>query len=169
MDNPLATDAGFRDIIVVALHGIRSLLDDLQRITDAPEAIRTLKINLSSVEIALTTLQAVKNVYWELLGDAVVKQLKATIYTCTRACDLFHTDLQQWTKHSGKSSLFWWDRASVAFVKQHRIEAISGQLQTLHTCIRLVVNITTPCVARFRDAKSVVSANNIVKKYIYSP
>jgi hypothetical protein len=163
MDDPLSTDAGFVGIIVPALHGSRLLLDDLQCISDAPKAVETLKTNLSSVAMGLASLRAVQDVEWKLLGDAVVEQSKATIYTCTRACDLFRTDLQRWTKHSGEGKLSWRDRASVGFLKQHRIEAISDQLQTFHTCISLVVSIATLCVARFRDAKSMVSANNVVK------
>jgi hypothetical protein len=80
---------------------------------DAPKALGTRKPDLSSVEMALTLLQAVKDVVWELLGDPVAEQSKATIHTCTRACDLFRTDLQRWTKHSEEGKLSWQDRANV--------------------------------------------------------
>lgn len=93
MADPLSIGAGVVGIIVPALHGSRLLLDDLQCIIDAPTAIETLKNDLCSVEMALTSLRAVKDVEWELLGDAVVKQSKAAIHSCTKACDLFRTDL----------------------------------------------------------------------------
>lgn len=147
MADPLSISAGVVGIIVPALHGSRLLLDDLQCIIDAPKALETLKTDLSSVEMALTSLRAVNDAEWELLGDPVVKQSKAAIHTCTKACDLFRTDLQRWTKHSDEGKLSWQDRANVGFLKQRRIKAISGQLQTFQIGINSVVGIATLCVA----------------------
>ena len=131
MADPLGIGAGVVGIIVPALHGTRLLLDDLRCIIDAPKAIETLKEDLCSVEMALTSLQAVKDVEWELLGNTVVEQSKATINTCTKACDMFRADLQRWTKHSDEGKLSWQDRANVGFFKQRRIKAISDQLKVL--------------------------------------
>jgi hypothetical protein len=138
---------GVVGIIAPALHGCRLLLDDIQRIIDAPKALETLKADLSSVEMALTSLQAVKDAEWELLGDSVVQQSTATIHNCTKACKLFHSDLQQWTKHSDKGKLSWKDRGNVGFLKQSRIKTISEQLQTCQISINSVVGIATLCVA----------------------
>lgn len=147
MADPLGIGAGVVGIIVPALHGTRLLLDDLRCIIDAPKAIETLKEDLCSVEMALTSLQAVKDVEWELLGNTVVEQSKATINTCTKACDMFRADLQRWTKHSDEGKLSWQDRANVGFFKQRRIKAISDQLQTCQISINSVVGIATLCVA----------------------
>jgi hypothetical protein len=62
MADPLSISAGVVGIIVPALHGSRLLLDDLRCIIDTPKALEMLKTHLSSVEIALTLLQAVKDV-----------------------------------------------------------------------------------------------------------
>lgn len=147
MADPLSIGAGVVGIIVPALHGTRLLLDDLRCIIDAPKAIETLKEDLCSVEMALTSLQAVKDVEWELLGNTVVEQSKATINTCTKACDMFRADLQRWTKHSDEGKLSWQDRANVGIFKQRRIKAISDQLQTCQISINSVVGIATLCVA----------------------
>jgi len=149
MADPLSIGAGVVGIIVPALHGARLLLDDLRCIIDAPKAIETLKEDLCSVEMALTSLQAVKDVEWELLGNTVVEQSKATINTCTKACDMFRADLQRWTKHSDEGKLSWQDRANVGFFKQRRIKAISDQLQTCQISINSVVGIATLCVALY--------------------
>jgi hypothetical protein len=149
MADPLSIGAGVVGIIVPALHGTRLLLDDLRCIIDAPKAIETLKEDLCSVEMALTSLQAVKDVEWELLGNVVVEQSKATINTCTKACDMFQADLQRWTKHSDEGKLSWQDRANVGFFKQRRIKAISNQLQTCQISINSVVGIATLCVALY--------------------
>jgi hypothetical protein len=149
MADPLSIGAGVVGIIVPALHGTRLLLDDLRCIIDAPKAIETLKEDLCSVEMALTSLQAVKDVEWELLGNVVVEQSKATINTCTKACDMFQADLQRWTKHSDEGKLSWQDRANVGFFKQRRIKAISNQLQTCQISINSLVGIATLCVALY--------------------
>jgi hypothetical protein len=146
MADPLSISAGVVGIIVPALHGSRLLLDDLRRIIDAPKTLETLKTNLQSVEMALTSLQAVKDAEWELLGEPVVKQSKATVQSCTSACKLFRTDLQRWTKHSDENSLSWKDRTNVGFFKQRQIKAMSDQLQTCHIGINAVVGIATLCV-----------------------
>src|SRR5437588_8263880 len=149
MADPFSVGAGVVGIIVPALHGTRRLLDDLRCIIDAPKAIETLKEDLCSVEMALISLQAVKDVEWELLGNTVVEQSKVTINTCTKACDMFRADLQRWTKHSGEGKLSWQDRANVGFFKQRRIKAISDQLQTCQISINSVVGIATLCVALY--------------------
>jgi hypothetical protein len=147
MADPLSISAGLVGIIAPAFHGCRHLLQDLRYIIDAPKALKTLKNNLHSVEMALTSLRAVTDAEWELLGEPVVEQSKATIQSCTAACKLFHTDLQRWTKHSGESSLSWKDRVNVGFFKQRQIKAVSDHLQTCHIGINSVVGIATLCVA----------------------
>lgn len=147
MADPLSIGAGVVGIIVPALHGTRLLLDDLRCIIDTPKAIETLKEDLCSVEMALTSLQAVNDVEWELLGNTVVEQSKATINTCTKACDMFRADLQRWTKHSDEGKLSWQDRTNVGFFKQRRIKAISDQLRTCQISINSVVGVATLCVA----------------------
>lgn len=147
MADPLSISAGVVGIIVPALHASRLLLDDVRRIIDAPRALETLKTDLDSVELALTSLRAVKDADWELLGDSVAEQSKATIEGCTTACELFRTNLRLWTKHSDGKKLSWKDRANVGFLKQRQIKAMSSQLQTCHIGINSLVGIATLCVA----------------------
>jgi hypothetical protein len=160
MTDPLSVAASVVGVTVPALHGTRLLLDYLQSIIDAPKAVETLREDLLSVDMALKSLQAVKDPDWESLGNTVVEQSKATISTCTRACDMFRVDLQRWTRHSDEGKLSWQDRANVGFLKQHRIKAISNQLQTCKISINSVVGIATLCVALSGDVIIVVYANN---------
>lgn len=149
MADPLSIGAGVVGIIVPALHGSRLLLDDLRCIIDAPKAIGTLKEDICSLEMALNSLQAVKDVEWGLFGNTVVEQSKATIHSCTKACDMFRTDLQRWTKHSDEGKLSWQDRANVGFFKLRQIKAISDQLQTCQISINSVVGIATLWVSLY--------------------
>jgi hypothetical protein len=105
MADPFSISVGLVGIIARALHRSRLLQDDLRCIVDTPKALETLKTDLSSVELALTSLQAVKDVEWELLGNTVLTHLKGAIHTYTAACDLFHSDLKRWTRHSDEGKL----------------------------------------------------------------
>lgn len=146
MADPLSITASIFGVTVPALHGIRLLLDDLQRIKDASEAVKNLKDDILSVDMALTSLQAVKDREWESLGGTVADEAKAAISTCARACDMFRANLQHWTSHSQDGKLSWQDRAKVGFFKQGRIRSMSEQLQSCKITINSVVSIATLCV-----------------------
>ena len=107
MADPLGIAASIVGVTVPALHGARLLLDDLQNINDAPETVERLKDDVRFVDLALTSLQTVKDQEWESLGGAVAEESKTTISTCTSACDKFRSDLQRWTRHSGDGRLAW--------------------------------------------------------------
>ena len=143
MADPLSIAASVVGVTVPALHGARLLLNDLQKINDAPETVKRLKDDVSSVERALSSLQTVKDQEWESLGGTIAEESKTTISMCTRACDEFRTDLQRWTRHSGDGRLTWQDRANVGFFKQGRIKTMSEQLQNCKVAINSVVSIAT--------------------------
>jgi hypothetical protein len=105
MGDPVTIAASVVGVTVPALHGTRLLLDDLQKIKDAPETVQRLKDDVRSVDMALTSLRAVKGQDWEPLGASVVEEAKTTISICTSACDQFRTDLKRWTRHSEDGKL----------------------------------------------------------------
>ena len=143
MSDPLSIAASIVGVTVPALHGARLLLDDLQKISDATETVERLKGDVRSVDIALTSLQTVKDQEWESLGRTVVGDSKTTISTCRIACDKFRNDLQRWTRHSEDGRLTWQDRANVGFFKQGRIKAMSEQLQNCKVTTTSIVSIAT--------------------------
>lgn len=143
MADPLSVAASIVGVTVPALHGTRLLLDDLQRINDAPETVKRLQDDVRSVDMALISLQNVKDRVWESLGGIILEESKTTISTCARACDAFRTDLQRWTRHSGDGKLSWQDRTNVGFLKQGRIKTMSERLQNCKVTISTVVSIAT--------------------------
>ena len=143
MADPLSIAASIVGVTVPALHGARLLLDDLQKINDAPETVKRLKDDVRSVDMALTSLQTMEDEAWESLGKTIAEKSKAMISTCTRACDEFRNDLKRWTRHSGNGGLTWQDRANVGFFKQGRIKTMSEQLQNCKVTITSVVCIAT--------------------------
>jgi hypothetical protein len=143
MADPLSFAASVINIILPALHGTRLLLDDLQRLKDAPKTVKRLIEDVQSVDTALKLLQGVEDREWESLGAGVAEQSKTTISSCTQACGLFRIGLQRWTKHSGDGQLAWQDRAKVGFFKQGQIKAMSEQLLNCKLSINSVVSIAT--------------------------
>ena len=143
MADPLSIAASIVGIIIPALHGTRLLLDDLEKLKDAPKTVKRLKDDVLSVDATLRLLQSVEDREWESLGTSVAEQAKTTVSSCTETCDVFRADVQRWTKHSEDGKLVWQDRVNVGFFKQSQIKAMSEQLQNCKLTINSVVNIAT--------------------------
>jgi hypothetical protein len=143
MTDPLSITASVVSITVPALHGTRLLLEDLEQLKNAHKTVKRLVEDVHSVATALKLVQSVEDREWKLLGADVANQSKTMISSCTRACDLFRADLQQWTRHSEDGKLAWQDRANVGFFKQGQIKAMSEQLSNCKLSINFVVSIAT--------------------------
>jgi hypothetical protein len=141
MADPLSAAASVVGIVVPALHATRLLLDDIQSIVEAPNAVASLEQDLRYVGLALQALKAIHSSDWELLGQEVVDESRHTISTCAKACDKFKNDLSQWTKHSDDGKLSWRDRANVGFFKQQRIKSLSEKLQACTVMINTTASI----------------------------
>jgi hypothetical protein len=141
--DPLSITAGVIGIAAPTLHCVRLLLDDLQKIADAPEAVKSLREELLSVDQALTSLQAVSDPQWRSLGEAVVSQSKAAITSCGESCDKFRAALGRWTRHSNDGKLSWQDRAVVGIFKQGYVKSMSEQLQNCKITLTSVASIAT--------------------------
>lgn len=143
MPDPLSVGASIIGITVPALHGIRLLLDDLNKIIEAPKAVQTLKDDVTLAEMALQSLQTIKDPEWEVLGETIANQSKVAIKNCASACGIFRDDLQRWTRHSEEGRLSWQDRAKVGFFKERQIKAMSEQLQSCKIAFNSAVGIAT--------------------------
>jgi hypothetical protein len=144
----LSVTASIIGVTAPALHGIRLLLDDVQSIKDAPEAIRALEDHLHRVGLALSSLQAIDPREWEFLGSNITDEVESTVRFCTAACDRFRVDLQRWTRHSHNGGFSWRDRAKIGFMKQGPVKSMQSHLQTCHIAINSVVGTATLYVAR---------------------
>jgi hypothetical protein len=143
MTEPLSIAASVVGITVPALHGVRLLLEDLQQLKEAPKTVKRLLEDVRSVGKSLALLQGVEEREWNLLGASVADESKATVGSCTQACNLFRTDLQRWTRHSEGGRLAWQDRTSVGVFKQGQIKAMSEQLQNCKLSINSIVSVAT--------------------------
>lgn len=143
MAEPLSTAASVIGVIAPALHGIRLLLDDIQKMKDAPETIQALQDHLYRVSLAISSLQGVEPEEWESLGSSVADLAKSTIQFCATTCERFRADLKCWTRHSHSGSFSKRDRATVGFTKRGEIMSIERQLQNCQVTINLVASIAT--------------------------
>ncbi len=141
--DPLSITAASVGIAAPAIHCVHLLLDDIQNIIDAPPAIEALKVELGSVDHALTSLQAVTDKQWESLGEVVVAQAKSATTKCKDTCDGFRNKLGRWTRHSSDGNMSLRDRAIVGIFKQKRIELMSTQFQSCKNNLILVASIAT--------------------------
>ncbi|KAL9580856.1 MAG: hypothetical protein Q9212_004239 [Teloschistes hypoglaucus] len=155
MAEPFSIAAGVVGVAVPALQGLKFLLDDLQKLKDAPKTVRRLEEDVRSVELALSTLQAVEDREWQSLGMTIAEESKATISTCTKACDQFRANLQHWTRHSEDGKLALKDRASVGFFKQGQIKAMSAQLGNCKLTVNSVVSIATFSIRHTRITEEI--------------
>ena len=143
MGDPLSTAASVVGIVVPALHGIRLLLDDLEKLSDAPETVENLKAEIRLVEATIQSFLTITEPQWQALGTSIVEQSKTTLITCKESCKKFKADLLGWTRHSRDGKLSWQDRARVGFLKQNRIEAMSVQLRGYQGSLSLVASTAT--------------------------
>ena len=143
MAEPLSIAASATGVVVPAFHGIRLLLDDVQRLVDAPRVVENLKKDLASLEATVQSLEAIDGSTWMFLGDTIATQSKTAVQTCDKACETFRDDLKRWTRRSSGGKLSWRDRARIGFFKEHQIKSISEHLQSCKLTCSCVVGTAT--------------------------
>src|SRR5437773_1377424 len=77
--DPLSIASSVVSIVAPTLHCVRLLMDDLQKIVDAPSAVKSLNDDLLTIDAALTSLQAVSNQQWASLGETVMNQSESAM------------------------------------------------------------------------------------------
>lgn len=143
MGDPLSVAAGVVGIVVPALHGVRLLKEDLEKIVDAPRVVKGLETDLVSVSSSLESLKAIDDARWEVLGSKILDQTKFAVDTCVAACDGMRGDLQRWTRRSRDGKLSWREKVNIGFFKERRIKAMSEQLQSCKMTLSSVVGVAT--------------------------
>ena len=141
--DPLSIAASVVGVVMPALHGVRLLIDDIQKIRDAPDDVRSVRDDLLAIGKGLTALQTVSDPQWESLGETIVIQAKSAMNLCTESCDRFRASLHRWTRHSDDGKLSWRDQAMVGIFKQSQIKSMSRQLQNCKVNLTSVVTIAS--------------------------
>lgn len=141
----LGVAASVVGVVGPALHGVRLLVDDIQKIADAPEVVASLKNELLAVGTALESLKAVSDSQWKSLGDTVVAQAETAMTSCALSCDKLRTALGRWTRHSDDRSgkLSWRDRATIGFFKESQLKSMTEQVEKCKTTLTWVASVAT--------------------------
>lgn len=105
MSDPLSITASIVGIVVPALYSTQLLLDNLQKLKEAPKTFKCLVEDIYSIDTALKLLQGIEDREWELLSIGISEETKTTISSCIQVYDLIRTDLQQWRRHSEDGKL----------------------------------------------------------------
>lgn len=137
MADPLSIVAGVAGTLVPALHWTRVLLDNVEKVSDAPAVVKALKEDLCTVKMVLESLKTVTEPQWDSVGTEVVTKLNTTISIYTESCNKLETDVGHLTRHSGKMTLR--DRINILF-KENRIKSMSEQLQICKSTLSATMN-----------------------------
>lgn len=172
MADPFSITAGAVGIAGVALQSVKALLDDIQSIKDAPEAIKDLKEDLLAVEVVIKPLDtALQGSAFETLNHDARAGLGLAINNCKRACDKFRTKFKKWTKHSTDDKIHWWDRVRVGLFAEAEIEVLSEQLSKCRDTITSAVATATLYVRAFSPKQDSAGRrdhpNTILEKAYY--
>jgi len=144
MSDPLSIAAGVAGLAGLALHGIRQLIDDVNKIREAPKVLEDLQEDLTSVRLSLEALESIDESHLRTLGPQVYDQSKAAIAKCTSTCDDFHGDLRSWTKRSrNDGKLSWRDKTNIGMFKERRIKVMGQQLQNCRLTLNSVIDTAT--------------------------
>lgn len=128
--------------MVPALHITRVLRDDVKRIKDAPQEISDLGIDVDSLADCLELLQSVQQPEWDKLGADAANKTQKAVRSCEDACAGFHTQLKEWTKHSGNDGkLSRRDRFQIEFFEKEQIKAVQRQLQSGKVSLNNVITV----------------------------
>ncbi|KAH8895811.1 hypothetical protein GQ53DRAFT_854000 [Thozetella sp. PMI_491] len=140
MADPLSITAAIIGIATPAAHGVRLLLDDIQRIKDAPANIKALGSELDALNSVVKSLQSLE---LEPLGGTIAAQAQDAERLCGESCAKFQQDLRRWTRHGDGETLAWRDQLKIGFFKQRQIQTMSTLLQRCKGTLSLVLATAT--------------------------
>ncbi|KAJ5226237.1 hypothetical protein N7468_007462 [Penicillium chermesinum] len=129
MTDPLSVAAGVTGFVTFALHGIRVLLEDLDKIKEAPNNVLELKDELKSVERVVASLESIDDEDWNNMDTNIAVDAKTLIESCTKTCEAFRIKVQHWTRHSLGDKLSVLDRPFIGFFKSSEIDSMQRKLQ----------------------------------------
>jgi hypothetical protein len=150
---PLGVTANILGVVVPAVQAVRLLIDDIQRISDAPAAITSLRAELVTSHDILDSLRRTEELPWNSLGETIMAQSMSANTSYEESCKRLRAALNRWTRHSDDASgrLTFLDRTNVGFFKQSQLKTMTAAVEKCKTTLTLVVNVGTLYAASHRD------------------
>jgi hypothetical protein len=142
---PLGVTANILGVVVPAVQAVRLLIDDIQRISDAPAAITSLRAELVTSHDILDSLRRTEELPWNSLGETIMAQSMSANTSYEESCKRLRAALNRWTRHSDDASgrLTFLDRTNVGFFKQSQLKTMTAAVEKCKTTLTLVVNVGT--------------------------
>ncbi len=134
MTDPFSITVGVVGVVAPAAHCVRLLLDDLRRIKDAPDEVKTLTGELDTINGILESLDKLPKEQWESLGETIPTLTEKASKLCGDSCTKFKDDLRRWTQHGPLLG-----RVTIGFSKQRQIKSMSTLLQSCKGTLSLVL------------------------------
>jgi len=154
MAEVLAVAASAVGIATAALQSIQFLLNTIDNMKDAPNAVKTIKVDLQAVDPVLRQLDTA------LQGDnsqvVLSDEIKSAVDNCDRACKAFQTLLDHWMKHSTGDKTFWMDRWRVGLFGQERIKTFKGQLNDCKSTLTVALSTASVYVCPSMERKRAI-------------
>ncbi|KAK7414921.1 hypothetical protein QQX98_006246 [Neonectria punicea] len=125
---PFGATASAVSIVAVVSQGIGLLHSTIERIHDAPEAIRSIRVDLKALDPVLAQLDtALKGDSPDVLrAESVIPVLQ----NCNQACNEFNNALDRWTRHSTEDQMSRGDRWRIGLLHQRKIDSLTTELST---------------------------------------
>jgi hypothetical protein len=144
MAEVFGTVSGAIAVIDTTAHAIRTLMDDINGIKDAPATIRNVKTELENVQPIITSLRTA------LQNDGTVtddfrtlvqsSNVEKALKTCEESCKNFQSTLRKWLKHSDDAGVDWRDRIKVGFFGEKKLAALTNELNICKSTISMALN-----------------------------
>jgi hypothetical protein len=143
MSDPLSVTAGVIGVATFALHSIRSLVDAIDSIRNAPDAVTNLSGDLK------TTAGIVGNLHAKLashtLEPALEKSinengsLRSAFQSCSEDCARFKDVVATWMKHSSAEKTAWQDRVKLGLFGEKKIQNFARRLAQSGAAVNLAL------------------------------
>ncbi|KAF2806533.1 uncharacterized protein BDZ99DRAFT_449343 [Mytilinidion resinicola] len=162
MADPLSVTARVVGITAATLHAIHILIQDIDNIKDAPEAISNITGDPSTVKGILDSLHDALNDAEGLSAPLKAQiggiNIENAVRSCQRACTDFQASLKHWMRHSTDDKTDWRDRLTVGHIRLGKIKALTQQLATCKATISMgldTANFLNTC-RQSRDTEAII-------------
>ncbi|KAM6510064.1 hypothetical protein FALCPG4_017693 [Fusarium falciforme] len=136
MGDPLSVTASVVGIVAAAVQGVQLLSNTIERIRNAPKAMRNIQDEIQQLKPILTQLEsAIDEGRSGLILDS---EIKIALENCHRVCTKFSESLNHWMRHSIDHQMSMIDSAKIGILRQDQIRTLKEQL---NGCTK-ILNVT---------------------------
>ncbi|RSL61319.1 hypothetical protein CEP53_005152 [Fusarium sp. AF-6] len=126
MADPLSVTASVVGIVAAAVQGVQLLSNTIDRIRNAPEAVRSIQDEVQQLKPILIQLESAINEGRS--GLILGPEIKLALENCHRVSTKFSESLNHWMRHSTDNQMSKIDSAKIGIFRQDQIRTLKEQL-----------------------------------------